>query len=339
MTTDTHTFITEELQIPVADLILSGTLTIPSEISKPPVVILLSGYGPSERDFEGQGLEKFRIISSHFSENGIASFRYDDRGAGKSSPVIWSDYTFYDLADEVLEIMSFLKKHPRIDSSRIGLLGHSLGAAIAPIAASQSKDVKFLVLLGVHGLIGTNTGSITRKYIGQALGESNHESEKGMEFVNSIYNEILADKDWEQVRLQIRKEFEQKYFKLADNVKKDFSSVDKYLKSTYEGFLYTEGNTPMFRSFLRYDPSKSFSKIKCPSLLLFAELDTFHPPEEHKHKILEVLSVAGNENVTVKEFPQTSHEFTTTDSRARNEFATDFLSTISEWIVDVVNSQ
>ncbi len=331
-----HTFTEEELEIPIDSIILSGTLTLPLRIDSPPIVILLSGYGPWERDSEKDGLKKFRIISSYLAENGIASFRYDDRGAGKSSPVKWSDFTFYDLADEVQTILQFLRSHPKLLSSQIGLLGYSLGAAIAPITASLSEEVSFLVLIGAHGLIGTETGRITRKYIGQSLGESNQASEEGMRFVSSVYNEILTDRDWAQVQSDLLSNLEQKYQKLSDKEKGDFASVEDYLKTTYEGFLYSEGNTPMFRSFLTYDPIDSLSKVKCPSLLFFAEQDFFHPPYEHKQAILTAFSETGNDFVTVKEFPQTTHEFTTIESRVRKEFAPGFLPTISEWIKNVI---
>jgi pimeloyl-ACP methyl ester carboxylesterase len=332
-----RSFREENIEIPINGIVLSGTLTLPPRIDSPPAVILLSGYGPKERDSEERGLKKFRIISSHLAKNGIATFRYDDRGAGNSSPVQWSDFTFYDLATEVLTIIQVLSRNQALKSSNFGLLGYSLGATIASLAASQTDEVRFLVLLGVHGLIGTETGSITRKYIGQALGESSQDSEEGMRFVSEIYDKILTDVDWEELQSNIWKKAEENYLKLSDKERRDFFSFEEYLKTTYEGFLYSEGNTPMFRSFLSYNPVKSFKRIKCPSLLLFAEQDVFHPPEKHKLTILDALSEAGNVSVTVKEFPQTSHEFTTIESRNRLEFVPNILPTIHEWILDVVD--
>ncbi|MFX0182909.1 MAG: alpha/beta hydrolase family protein, partial [Candidatus Hodarchaeota archaeon] len=104
-------FSEEEIQFQVDDITLAGTLSIPKKTAKTPAVILLSGYGPHSRDHEEQGINKFRIISSHLAQNGIAVLRYDDRGAGNSSPVIWSQYTYNDLSNEVLAAIKLLQNH------------------------------------------------------------------------------------------------------------------------------------------------------------------------------------------------------------------------------------
>ncbi|PWI46523.1 hypothetical protein CEE45_16360 [Candidatus Heimdallarchaeota archaeon B3_Heim] len=336
MKAKTLLFTEEEIHFQIDEISLSGTLTIPHKREKSPVVILLSGYGPCKRDFEGQGLKKFRIISSHLAENGIASLRYDDRGAGNSSPVIWSDYTFNDLAKEVLAIIKVLQKHRKTYSTQIGLLGHSLGAAIAPLVASHSKEVKFLVLLGGHGLIGTKTAATTRKYLGRILGETDKESEEGVKLVEKLFKVILAEGEWEEVCLLVQEKITGKFLNLPDESKQMFKTLDNYLNSTYEGFLITDGNTPMYRSFLKYDPSISLSKTTCPSLLLFGELDIIHPPDQHMDVMLKALKHGDNNDVTVKVFPQTNHEFTTSNSLKRKEFTPNFLQVIINWIQSIL---
>lgn len=90
--------------------------------------------------------------------------------------------------------MRFLQKRKEIDSNRIGLLGHILGAAIAPLAASTSEAIAFIVVLGGHGLIGSETGKISRRYIGRALGETEEETEEGLNLVNSIFQVLISGK-------------------------------------------------------------------------------------------------------------------------------------------------
>jgi pimeloyl-ACP methyl ester carboxylesterase len=107
-------FFEEEVQFQVDDITLAGTLSIPKRNRKSPAVILLSGYGSCTRDFGEGELKEFRIVSSHLTNNGIAVLRYDDRGVGESSPVDWSQYTFYDLSDEVLAALKLLQKHQAI---------------------------------------------------------------------------------------------------------------------------------------------------------------------------------------------------------------------------------
>lgn len=296
-------------------------------------MILLSGYGPCTRDFEERGLKKFRIISSYLANNGIAVLRYDDRGAGDSSPVDWSQFTFNDLSDEVLAALQLLQKYKEIDLNQIGLLGYSLGTAIAPLAASISKEITFIVLLGGYGLIGSKTGVITRKYLGHLLGETDKEFEKGVKLVERIFKVILSEEGWEEVNSLVHGEINSNFDKLSEEKQSEFKTVDTYLKSTYEGFLLSEGNTPMYRSFLGYNPSSSLLKTFYPVLLLFGELDVIHPPDQHMDNMMKALKNGGNNNINIEIFPKTDHEFTTLDSMKKKEFTPRLLQTICDWIL------
>ena len=62
--------------------------------------------------------------------------------------------TTADFAQDALAGVRFLKKHPRIAPDRVGLVGHSEGGIVAPLAASQSSDVAFIVLLAGTGVPG-----------------------------------------------------------------------------------------------------------------------------------------------------------------------------------------
>ena len=65
---------------------LSGTLTHPSTNGVAfPVVILISGSGPQNRDEELMGHRPFLVLSDYLTRNGIGVLRFDDRGVGKST--------------------------------------------------------------------------------------------------------------------------------------------------------------------------------------------------------------------------------------------------------------
>ncbi len=337
MNSKSHLFSEEEVHFQVDDITLAGTLSIPQKTRKSPAVILLSGYGPCLRDYEERGLKKFRIISSYLANNGIAVFRYDDRGAGNSSPVDWSQFTIYDFSDEVLAAVKFLQQHEQIDSNQIGLVGHSLGAAIAPLAASRSEEIAFIVVLGGYGLIGSETGAITRKYLGRLLGETEEETEEGVKFVKSIFQVLLSGEGWEEVCSVILEKMTLKFDSLAEDQQAVYMTVENYLNSTYEGFLLSQGNTPMYRSFLQYDPSSSFLKVSCPVLLLFGELDVVHPPDQHMNAMTNALRNGGNNSVSIEIFSKTDHEFTNADSMKKKDFTPKLLPTIIDWIVKAIS--
>ena len=58
-----------------------------------------------------------------------------------------SEYTSEDFAGDVIEAVKFLKTPSDINPEQIGLMGHSEGGIVAPLAASKSKDIAFIVLM------------------------------------------------------------------------------------------------------------------------------------------------------------------------------------------------
>ena len=78
-----YPYTTKEINInnPSDDVILSGTLTLPKDYNTAtPVVVMITGSGLQNRDEEIFGHKPFAVIADYLARNGIASFRYDDRG-------------------------------------------------------------------------------------------------------------------------------------------------------------------------------------------------------------------------------------------------------------------
>lgn len=150
-----YPYYSEEVTFPntKANISLAGTLTLPEKKGNFPVVILITGSGPQNRDEELLGHKPFLIISDHLTKNGIGVLRYDDRGVEQSTGD-FSSATSADFATDVESAIDYLKTRKEIDKSKIGLVGHSEGGLIAPIVASESKDVSFIVLLAGTGIRG-----------------------------------------------------------------------------------------------------------------------------------------------------------------------------------------
>ena len=91
-----------------ANVTLAGTLTLPQKEGNYPVVILITGSGPQNRDEEILGHKPFLVISDYLTRNGIAVLRYDDRGTAKSTGDFKTATTF-DFASDVESAISFAK--------------------------------------------------------------------------------------------------------------------------------------------------------------------------------------------------------------------------------------
>ena len=125
---------------------LGGTLTKPKGAGNFPAVLLITGSGAQDRD-ETIGMHKpFWVIADYLTNQGIAVLRVDDRGVGKSTGE-FKKATSADFATDVASGIDYLKSRPDIDTSKLGLLGHSEGGMIAPYVAARRKEVAFMVLL------------------------------------------------------------------------------------------------------------------------------------------------------------------------------------------------
>ncbi|MGD0048905.1 MAG: alpha/beta fold hydrolase [Bryobacteraceae bacterium] len=127
------------------DVTLSGSLYVPRGGGLHPAIVMLQGSGPETR----WGANRF--WADYFGRRGIATLIYDKRGSGKSTGD-WQTSDFNSLAGDALAGVSFLQHQGGIDPKKIGIHGHSQGAAIAPLIASQSKAVAFVLADAATGV-------------------------------------------------------------------------------------------------------------------------------------------------------------------------------------------
>lgn len=134
------------------DAVLAGTLTMPVNVKNPTLVVFTSGSGQQNRDEELFEHKPFAVIADRLARKGIASFRYDDRGVGKSNGMR-NDLTTVDFAYDALCAVKKLKK--TVKPKKIGIIGHSEGGSIAfMLAGNQPKNIDFIVSLAGPSVIG-----------------------------------------------------------------------------------------------------------------------------------------------------------------------------------------
>ena len=76
---------------------LAGTLAEPDGRGPHPLVVMIHGSGPLDRDenMPGQALNIFNALAAALAEAGYGAFRYDKRGCGAST----GDYLTHGFAD------------------------------------------------------------------------------------------------------------------------------------------------------------------------------------------------------------------------------------------------
>ena len=144
---------TEEVSFRNGPNTLAGTLTYPEGWNgrkRIPVAIMVSGSGLQNRDEEIMGHKPFLVIADYLARRGIATLRYDDRGAGDSTGDA-SNATTFDFMEDAAAGIGFLRSLGQF--SKVGVIGHSEGGEIAFMLGARKK-VDFIVSMAGPGVQG-----------------------------------------------------------------------------------------------------------------------------------------------------------------------------------------
>lgn len=131
----------QPIEVVCGEFKLPGLLTLPLDAKNVPVVILVHGSGPNDRDETVGAYKPFRDIAWGLAERGIASIRYDKRTkvyGAKFAPEGKADYDT-ETVDDALAAIDLAQTIGAIDTARVYVLGHSLGAMLAPRIAERAE--------------------------------------------------------------------------------------------------------------------------------------------------------------------------------------------------------
>jgi uncharacterized protein len=138
---------------------ISGTLTLPKADAELPACLFIGGSFPQTRDGDIDnaktdwfpnplpGRKLFRDEAEIFTQLGIATFRYDKRGCGKSEGN-FNTTGLFDLVADARNALHWLRSLPEIDRHRVGVLGQSEGAVIALMLTAANPELRFCILQG-----------------------------------------------------------------------------------------------------------------------------------------------------------------------------------------------
>jgi pimeloyl-ACP methyl ester carboxylesterase len=299
---------------PAAGVELAGTLTIPEKAGQYPAAILITGSGPQNRDEELLGHKPFLLLADYLTRQGFAVLRYDDRGVAKSTGE-FKTATTLDFASDAEAILDFLKKQQGIDSTKIGLIGHSEGGIIAPIVASRSKDVAYIVLMAGPGITGEQILLLQSALISKAEGADVNSIKVNNKLSRDIYSVLKKIQDNNIAGQKIKR-------LIADFDKKNVKDTSYHPMSEAEINAQVESLTsPWFRCFLTLNPEEYISKVTCPLLAINGSLDLQVPPKENLEAIEKGLIFGGNSTYVIEELPGLNHLFQTATTGSPTEYA------------------
>ena len=307
------------------DVRLAGTLTLPERVAPFPAVVLITGSGAQDRDESLFEHKPFLVLADALTRRGVAVLRVDDRGVGGSSPGA-QDATTADYATDVEAGLAWLRARKDIDPGRVGLLGHSEGALIASIVASNDPGVDFVVLWAGQGVSGKEVVVEQAREIALANGASSEAAQKIAELQDAILEAVIAEPDEDTLRL----------------------SLDAITSSRGEPPLdqatVTALNTPWYRHFLSLDPATALVNVRAPVLALLGGKDIQVTPDQNAPALRAALS--SNDNASVEVLPGLNHLLQTAKTGSPSEYgqieetiAPEALARVVDWIVDQAATQ
>ncbi|MDI3319232.1 alpha/beta hydrolase family protein [Pinibacter soli] len=298
-----------------ANISLAGTLTLPQKDGVFPVVVLITGSGPQDRNEELMRHKPFLVISDYLTRNGVAVLRYDDRGFGESQGN-FQTATTVDFATDVQAAVDYLKTRKEINKKKIGLIGHSEGGIVAPLVASKSKDVAFIVLLAGPGIPGDQLSLLQSGLLAKAVGASEADIKEANTINSKCFEIIKNAKDSAQLKRNLAD-----YLNVAMGEGKDTPQIKGVPVDDTVLALVDQLSSPWMQYFLKYDPAPALQKVTCPVLALNGSKDIQVPAKVDLEGISKALAKGGNKNVTIKELPNLNHLFQECKTCTMDEYA------------------
>jgi pimeloyl-ACP methyl ester carboxylesterase len=300
--------------------VLAGTLTLPSGAGRFPAAVLITGSGPQNRDEELMGHKPFLVLADYLTRHGIAVLRYDDRGVGKSSGN-FAVATSEDFAGDALAAWQVLSARPEIDPRRVGLIGHSEGALIAPMLAARTPGVAFVVMLAGPGVAGDEIMLRQSTSILKASGAPDAAVAANVELQKQVFAILREETDPARITERL------------NAIPAPAGRPDA------KAALVQQSLSPWLRFFVRYDPVPALTKVACPVLALNGELDTQVAADQNLPIIEAALKRGGNADVTVTRLPGMNHLLQTCKTGLPAEYvkieetmSPAALDTIATWI-------
>lgn len=333
---------TQDITITTAldDVELAGTLTIPSTQGRYPAVILITGSGPQDRDQTFMGHKTFLVIADFLTRQGIAVFRYDDRGVGKSTGD-FSTATSVDFAKDVVSAFDYLQNHENIDGARIGLIGHSEGGLIAPIAANMREEIAFISLLAGPGQTGNDISvwQIKRFLLANGLGQ--HTADAAGQITAALNQTVLKNDSPDTLDEELQAAYRDAWQSLSMSDKQSIKNIGG---GTLSASRMEQLSSAWTKYFLAHDPIDFLKNLTIPVMAIHGDKDTQMSDRLNLSRIRKALQGGGHALNKVQKINGVNHLFQTAKTGLMSEYAQieetispSVLKMLSDWIIDVTN--
>ncbi|NNF36117.1 MAG: alpha/beta hydrolase [Saprospiraceae bacterium] len=256
---------------------LAGTLTIPETLEISAAVLLLPVAGPTDKDLSLGNHKYYKVLAEGLAANGIASFRYDDRGVGQSQGE-FLQASLEDRVQDACKAMKFLKKELN-DVEDYGYIGMSEGAGVSILSSDRCESAAFMVLLSLP----VRQGDVEMKsQMKRLLASSFFTDEQKLEIEKEAmkFLDLASSEDSESKRKNILEIMEGKY---GSVILPPYQFVPKDPVEKTDFVL-----SPWYQSQLNYNIQEALSRSSIPTLSIYGNLDQAIDPIANAKQVKEI---------------------------------------------------
>ena len=248
LTTDPPHPGSERVRIRAAGFSLAATVITPVGVGPTPAdgwpaVVLVPGTGPVERDETVSGVPVFRQLAWALADRGFVVARYDKRGFGQSGGRAESA-GLADYAQDVRDVVRHVRDLDDVDRDRIVAVGYGEGGWIGLLATRRENRIRGLALLATPGTDGRTFVLEQQRDVLRRTDLADAARQERIELQTRIHRAVLGEDGWDGIPNALRR----------------------------------QADTPLFRSFLAFDPTEELRRVRQPLLLIQGAADRAVPP-------------------------------------------------------------
>lgn len=241
----------EQVSIPANGFSLAATISRPVRPTEPaaapgrkpapvrlPAVVLVSGSSPTDRDEIVSGIPIFAQLANALADAGYLVVRYDERGVGQSGGRAESA-TFEEFGTDARAVFTYLTKRNDVDPRRVSVIGYGEGGWVALILGAREQRVAAVGLIATPAISGTELVLEQQRQLFERSGTTGGAQQAAIGQQKQILDAVITGNGWENLTPDIRRR------------------VD----------------TPLYRSFLTFDPAQMIVRVRQPVLIVHPALD------------------------------------------------------------------
>lgn len=275
----------QEVRFRNGDLTLGGLWFVPEGEGPFPAAVFIRGSGPSSRQNHWA-----RALVDVLLDTGIAVLLPDKRGSDASEGD-WRTASFEDLAGDALAGVEFVRSRPEVAADRVGLVGLSQGGRIAPLAASRSQAIAFVV-----NIVGAAT-DLKEQVSWEMYHTFREAGVDGAALQDALTLQVLAEGYVEGI-VEWREYEAALHAALAGPA----ADVARGFPASPDAWQWA-----FFRRVLDDDPVAHWRRVRQPVLVLYGEEDRNAPTIRAAYRLIRVWREMEHPDATLRVIPGTGH--------------------------------